>query len=470
MKGLNWVAALAATYVTTCVTWSTAQAEISDDMVRVGVLNDISGIFQDTNGMGSVEAARMAAEDFNGGGKNIKVEIIYADHQNKADVGSAIARKWLEVDKVDAIVDVPNSAVGLTINSLLRDSRMTFLASSTASSDLTGKACSPNTIQWVNDVWATGNATAAAMMERGGKDWYFITVNFALGQGIEAEATNYIEKHDGKVLGSAKHPLGTSDFASLLLQAQGSKAKIIGLANAGGDTINAVKQASEFGIQSGGQSLVAFVLFINDVHGMGLKVAQGLQLLEAFYWDMNDDTRAFAKRFAGRPGMRQDAQRQPGRRLCLDAGLSQRGGGNRQRRCQNRRARNEEVQGQGPTVRRCRDPSGRPRHPSDVPVRSEEARRVEISLRLLPAGLHHSRRSGVPADGGWRLPNGQMTGHTALPAAAASVRPGEAGLPLLAHWWEPARSTRVLLHAKGHIRNSHKVYYGIFLSIAVSDS
>jgi branched-chain amino acid transport system substrate-binding protein len=299
MKGLNWVVALAAT----CVTCSVARAEISDDVVRIGVLNDISGIFQDTNGMGSVEAARMAAEDFNGGGKNIKVEIVYADHQNKADVGSAIARKWLDVDKVDAIVDVPNSAVGLTINSLLRDSRMTFLASSTASSDLTGKACSPNTIQWVNDVWATGNATAAAMMGRGGKDWYFITVNFALGQGIEAEATNYIEKHGGRVLGSSKHPLGTADFASLLLQAQGSKAKVIGLANAGGDAINAVKQAAEFGIQSGGQSLVAFLLFINDVHGMGLKVAQGLQLLEAFYWDMDEDTRAFARRFAARPGM-----------------------------------------------------------------------------------------------------------------------------------------------------------------------
>ena len=303
MKDLKRVVALAAACLTTCASGSAAQAEISDGVVRVGVLNDISGIFQDTNGMGSVEAARMAAEDFNGGGKNIKVEIVYADHQNKADVGSAIARKWLEVDKVDAIVDVPNSAVGLTINSLLRDSRMTFLASSTASSDLTGKACSPNTIQWVNDVWATGNATAAAMMERGGKDWYFITVNFALGQGIEAEASSYIEKHGGKVLGSSKHPLGTSDFASLLLQAQSSKAKVIGLANAGGDTVNAVKQASEFGIQSGGQSLVAFLLFINDVHGMGLKVAQGLQLLEAFYWDMNDDTRAFAKRFAARPGM-----------------------------------------------------------------------------------------------------------------------------------------------------------------------
>jgi branched-chain amino acid transport system substrate-binding protein len=285
------------------LTCAAAKAEISDNVVRIGVLNDISGLFQDTNGMGSVEAARMAAEDFAGGGKTIKVEIVYADHQNKADVGSAIARKWLDVEGVDAIVDVPNSAVGLTINSLLRDTRMTFLASSTASSDLTGKACSPNTIQWVNDVWATGNATAAAMMGRGGDSWYFLTVNFALGQGIEGEATKYIESHGGKVLGPSKHPLNTSDFASLLLQAQGSKAKVIGLANAGGDTVNAVKQAAEFGIQSSGQSLVAFLVFVNDIHGMGLKVAQGLQLLEAFYWDMNDDTRAFAKRFAARPGM-----------------------------------------------------------------------------------------------------------------------------------------------------------------------
>src|SRR6476659_342477 len=231
-----------------CAACGAASADISDNVVRVCVLNDISGIFQGTNGMGSVEAARMAAEDFNGGGKGIKVEIVYADHQNKADVGSAIARKWLDVEGVDAIVDVPNAAVGLTINLLVRDTKMTFLASSTASSDLTGKACSPNTIQWVNDAWATGNTTASAMMARGGKDWYFITVNYALGQGIEAEATNYIEKNGGKVLGSSKHPLGTSDFASFLLQAQNSKAKVIGLANAGGDTIKAVKQAAEFGI------------------------------------------------------------------------------------------------------------------------------------------------------------------------------------------------------------------------------
>ena len=280
-----------------------AFSQVSDGVVRVGVLNDVSGVFQDTNGMGSVEAARMAAEDFAGGGKGIKVEIVYADHQNKPDVGSAIARRWLDLDGVDAIVDVPNSAVGLAVNSLLRDTRMAFLASSTATADLTGKACSPNTVQWVNDTWATGNTTAAAMMKRGGDSWYFLTVNYALGQGIEAEATGYIQRNGGKVLGAVRQPLGTSDFSSPLLQAQGSKAKVIGLANAGADTINAVKQAAEFGIKDGGQSLVAFLVFINDVHAMGLKAAQGLLLTESFYWDMDDGTRAFAKRFAARPGM-----------------------------------------------------------------------------------------------------------------------------------------------------------------------
>ncbi len=261
---------------------------------------------------------------------------------------------------------------------------MTFLASSTASSDLTGKACSPNTIQWVNDAWATGNTTAAAMMQRGGKDWYFVTVDYALGKGIEAEATNYIEKHGGKVLGSSKHPLGTSDFASFLLQAQNSKAKVIGLANAGGDTINAVKQAAEFGIQQSGQTMVAFLLFVNDVHGMGLKVAQGLQLLEAFYWDMNDDTRAFAKRFAARPGMngKMPSGNQAGVYASTLAYLNA-VRGHRQRRRQGRGAADEDLQGQGQAVRRRHDPPGRPRHPPDVSVRGEEAGGVEIPLRLL---------------------------------------------------------------------------------------
>ena len=405
MKALGICTALAMS----CAASGVSHAEISGDVVRVGVLNDISGIFQDTNGMGSVEAARMAAEDFAGGGKNIKVDIVYADHQNKADVGSAIARKWLDVDGVDAIVDVPNSAVGLTINSLVRDSKMTFLASSTASSDLTGKACSPNTIQWVNDAWATGNTTASAMMARGGKDWYFITVNYALGQGIEAEATSYIEKHGGKVLGSSKHPLGTSDFASFLLQAQNSKAKVIGLANAGGDTINAVKQAAEFGIQQSGQTMVAFLLFVNDVHGMGLKVAQGLQILESFYWDMDDDTRAFAKRFAARPGMNgKMPSAQPGRRLCLHACLSQLGGCHRQRRREGSRAGDEEVQRQGQAVRRRHHSPGRSRHPPHVFVRGEETGLVQIPIRLLQTDLDNSSRSGISAGSRWRVFAGQI--------------------------------------------------------------
>ncbi len=289
-----------------------AHADISDNLVKIGVLNDISGIFQDTNGMGSVEAARMAADDFAGGGKGIKVEIVFADHQNKADVGSSIVRRWLDLDHVDAVVDVPNSAVGLAINALMRNSRATFLASSTASADLTGKDCSPNTVQWVNDTWAVGHATSAAMMKRGGDSWYFLTVDYALGKGIEAEATDYLQAHGGKVLGSSRHPLGTADFSSLLLQAQSSKAKVVGLANAGGDTINAVKQASEFGIRESGQSLVAFLVFLNDVHAMGLKNAQGLQLTEAFYWDMNDETRAWAKRFVQRSGGKYPSANQAG--------------------------------------------------------------------------------------------------------------------------------------------------------------
>ena len=279
-----------------------ANAEISDGVVRVGVLNDTSGIFQDTNGPGSVEAAKMAAEDFAGGGKNIKVEIVSGDHQNKADVGSAIARRWIDVDKVDAVVDLPNSAVGLSINALARGTKFTVLASSTASSDLTGKDCSPNLVQWVTDTWSIANSTAGAMVKAGGDSWYFMTVNYALGTSIERDATAYIESKGGKVVGSAKHPLGTADFSSLLLQAQNSGAKVVGLANAGADTNNAVKQAAEYGLRARGQKLVAFLAFVNDVHAMGLKDAQGLLLTEAFYWDMNDNTRAFAKRFMARMG------------------------------------------------------------------------------------------------------------------------------------------------------------------------
>ena len=280
-----------------------AVAQISDDVVRVGVLNDISGVFQDTNGPGSVMAARMAAEDFAGGGRGIRVEIFGGDHQNRADVGSALVRRWLDVDKVDAVVDVPNSAVGLAINTLLRDSRAALLASSTATSELTGAQCSPNTVQWVTDTWAIANSTAAGVMQRGGDSWYFLTVDYALGHGIVRDATAFIEARGGRVLGGARHPLGTSDLSSMLLQARSSRAKVIGLANAGADTINAVKQAAEFGVgPRSGQSLVAMLAFINDVHAMGLRAAQGVLLTEAFYWDMNEETRAWSRRFGERMG------------------------------------------------------------------------------------------------------------------------------------------------------------------------
>ncbi len=294
--------AAAAACLLACV-GQAARAQISDDVVRVGVLNDISGVFQDTNGPGSVMAARMAAEDFAGGGRGIRVEIVQGDHQNRADVGSALVRRWLDVDRVDAVVDVPNSAVGLAINTLLRDSRATLLASSTASSDLTGGQCSPNTVQWVTDTWAIANSTAAGVMARGGDSWYFLTVDYALGHGIVRDAASFIEARGGRVAGGARHPLGTGDLSSLLLQARSSRAKVIGLANAGADTVNAVKQAAEFGVgPRSGQSLVAMLAFINDVHAMGLRAAQGVLLTEAFYWDMNEETRAWSRRFGERMG------------------------------------------------------------------------------------------------------------------------------------------------------------------------
>ncbi|HYZ31658.1 MAG TPA: ABC transporter substrate-binding protein [Crenalkalicoccus sp.] len=289
-----------------------ARAEISDGVVRIGVLNDISGVFRDYNGPGSVEAARMAAEDFAGGGKGIRVEVIAGDHQNKADIGSALVRRWLDLDSVDAVVDVPNSAVGLAVNEALRNSRAAFLASSTASSDLTGRACSPNTVQWVTDTWAIAHSTAAAMLRQGGDSWYFLAVDYALGQAIVRDATAAIEASGGRVLGAARHPLGTADFSAFLLQAQASRAKVIGLANAGPDTANAVKQAGEFGLRRGGQSLVGMLMFVNDVAAMGLKTAQGLLLTEAFYWDMDEGTRAWSRRFAERMGGKMPSANQAG--------------------------------------------------------------------------------------------------------------------------------------------------------------
>jgi branched-chain amino acid transport system substrate-binding protein len=277
-----------------------SSAQMSDGIIKIGVLNDQSSLYSDLAGQGSVVAARMAVEDYGAAAKGLKVEIIFADHQNKADVGSAIARQWYDVDKVDLIVDVPNSGVALAINQITRDKGKAFIVSSAASSDLTGKACSPNTVHWTYDTWALANGTGNAITKTGGDSWFFITADYAFGLALERDVEAVVLKNGGKVLGKVRHPLNTQDFSSFLLQAQASKAKIIGLANAGGDTTNSIKQGAEFGIVRGGQNFAGLLVFLTDVHALGLPTAQGLIFTETFYWDMNEKTRAFAKRFAGR--------------------------------------------------------------------------------------------------------------------------------------------------------------------------
>jgi branched-chain amino acid transport system substrate-binding protein len=285
------------------VLWgSLAAAQVSDNVVKIGVLNDRSGLYADLSGQGSVIAAQMAVEDYGATAKGMKVEIVAADHQNKPDIGSNIARQWLDIDKVDVIVDVPNSGVALAVNEIVREKNKVFLNSGAGTSDLTGKACSPNTVHWTYDTWALANGTGKAIVQTGGKSWFFIVADYAFGQALERDTANVVQANGGKVLGSVRHPLNTADFSSYLLQAQSSGAQIIGLANAGTDLTNAIKQAAEFGIVQGGQNLAGLLVFITDVHGIGLQAAQGLIMTEAFYWDLNDGTRAWSKRFAERNG------------------------------------------------------------------------------------------------------------------------------------------------------------------------
>jgi len=276
----------------------TANAQISDGVIKIGVMNDQSGLYADLTGQGSVIAARLAVEDFGAAKKGMKVEIIFADHQNKPDVGSNIANQWYDVDKVDAIVDVPTSSVALAVNEITRKKGKAFLVSGAATSDLTGKACSPNTIHWTYDTWMLANGTGSAIVKTGGDSWFFITADYAFGHALERDTEAVVLKNGGKVLGKVRHPFPGQDFSSFLLQAQASKAKIIGLANAGGDTINSIKQASEFGIVKGGQNLAGLLVFLPDIHALGLQTAQGLIFTETFYWDMNAQTRAFTKRFS----------------------------------------------------------------------------------------------------------------------------------------------------------------------------
>jgi len=275
-------------------------AAAQDKVVKIGALSDQSGLYADLAGPGSTLAAQMAVEDSGLTAKGWKIDVISGDHQHKPDVGATMARRWFDVDKVDIIVDVPNSSVALAVNNVVKEKNGVYINSGAGASELTNAQCTPNTVHWTYDTYMLAHATGQALVKAGGDSWFFLTADYAFGAALERDTSAVVEANGGKVLGGVKHPLNTSDFSSFLLQAQSSKAKVIGLANAGGDTSNSVKQAAEFGITQSGQKLAALLLFITDVKAMGLDVAQGLNFTETFYWDMNDKTRAFSKRFADR--------------------------------------------------------------------------------------------------------------------------------------------------------------------------
>jgi branched-chain amino acid transport system substrate-binding protein len=290
-------------FATAILVVTVAAAAAQDRVVKIGVLSDMSSLYSDIGGAGSVAAAKLAVEDFNPAAHGMKVEVVSADHQNTPDVGASIARQWFDVDHVDVIADVPTSSVALAVNEVTREKNKVFLVSGAASSDLTGPKCSPNTVHWTFDTWMLANGTGKALVKTGGDTWFFLTADYAFGHALERDTAAVVQANSGKVLGEVLHPLNTGDFSSFLLQAQASKAKIIGLANAGGDLVNAIKQGAEFGIGNGRQHFAGLLVFINDVQALGLKTAQGLVLTETWYWDMTDTNRAFTKRWqAARPG------------------------------------------------------------------------------------------------------------------------------------------------------------------------
>jgi branched-chain amino acid transport system substrate-binding protein len=274
-----------------------AAAQLSDDTVKIGVATDLSSLYADINGMGTVLAAQMAIDDFGGTILGKKIEIVYGDIQNKPDVAASLAGRWFSEEKVDMIMGAGASSSSIAIENVAGEKKKLFLAPDPGSSDITGKFCNPYTVHWVYDTGALANVTGSAIVKDGGKDWFFIVADYAFGYALQRDASDVVTKAGGKIVGEVKHPINTSDFSSFLLQAQASKAQVIALANAGGDTVNTIKQASEFNIVKGGQKLAALLAFVSDVHSLGLERAQGLRLTEAFYWDLNDKTRAFSKRF-----------------------------------------------------------------------------------------------------------------------------------------------------------------------------
>jgi branched-chain amino acid transport system substrate-binding protein len=289
-----------------------ATAQLSDNVVKIGVATDMSSIYADINGPGAVIATEMAIEDFGGTVLGQKIELVSADIQNKADVAASVAGRWFDSEKVDVIVGTGSSAASLATSSMAATKKKIYLATDPASSDLTGKLCNAYTVHWVYDTAALANGTGSAVVKAGGKTWFFITADYAFGYALERDVSAVVKNAGGTVVGGVKHPINTNDFSSFLIQAQASKAQIVGLANAGGDTINSIKQAAEFGIVKGGQKLAGLLVFVSDIHSLGLERAQGLNLTEAFYWDLDDKTRAFSKRFAARHGGKMPTMAQAG--------------------------------------------------------------------------------------------------------------------------------------------------------------
>jgi branched-chain amino acid transport system substrate-binding protein len=287
----------AAAAVALALAIGSAQAQISDGVVKIGVMTDLAGIYADLAGKGSVEAARMAVADFGGKVKGMPIEVVFADHQNKADLASTIARQWYDVDKVDMITDLVTSSTALAVQQVAQEKKRIDIVVTAATSDLTGKACSPTGVHYAYDTYSLAKGTGGATVETGGDSWFFITADYAFGHALERDTSDFVKRAGGKVVGAVRAPIGTTDFSSFLLQAQGSKAKVIGLANAGQDTINSIKQAVEFGVTKGGQSLAGLLIFDSDIHSLGLATTKGMVLTTGFYWDRNDETRAFGKRF-----------------------------------------------------------------------------------------------------------------------------------------------------------------------------
>ena len=384
---------------------SAAHAQ-SGDAVRIGVLNDMSGVYSDDQGPGSVIAAQMAVEDYGGKTAGKKVEVLSADHQNKTDIGAQVARRWFD-EGVGVIVDVPNSAIALAVSELARDKNKVLIGSGAGTSLLTGEKCSPNTVHWTYDTWAYGHGLARAVAQQNVKSVYFITADYAFGHDLEKQFADEFVKQGGRVLGSARHPIGTNDFSSLLLQAQGSKADAVAFANAGGDTSNSLKQAAEFGLGQQ-QKLLALIMGQNNVRALGLPASQGIMLVVPFYWDMNDQTRAFAQRFQARhPKKLMPNDMHAGVYASVLHYLKAVDKVGRRGRWQSGGGGHEGDPDRRPAVRQWHDPRRRPHAASHVPVPGEDPGGIERALGHVQTGGDDSRRSGFPSAQRGRMPAGE---------------------------------------------------------------